>query len=75
METERITLRLPKSLVQHMDLILETGEFMTRSELIRHAIGDYINQRSERLIEKAEKLKQVQEINATNAEALAYLQK
>jgi len=75
MDTERVTLRLPKIYLQQIDLLLSTGDFMTRSEVIRHAISEYIENHSSRMIEKANKLREMQQIAATNITTEEYLKK
>ena len=62
METDRITIRLPKIYLQQIDLFIRSGEFLTRSEVIRHAVNEFINNHAGRIIEKADKLKKVQQL-------------
>lgn len=37
---ERVTLRIPKSQLEQVEELVETGEFPNRSEAIRHAVRD-----------------------------------
>lgn len=65
METQRLTIRLPQHLVNAIDIFVKTGEFATRSEVIRRALNEYISNYSSAMLEKAEKIKKVQELKFT----------
>ncbi len=71
----RITIRLPTTLINHIDLFIRAGEFMTRSEVIRHAVNDYINKHAESILEKAEKIKKVQELKTAIDAIEPYIKK
>ncbi|MFW6120010.1 MAG: ribbon-helix-helix domain-containing protein [Petrotogales bacterium] len=75
METDRITIRLPKIYLNQIDLFIKAGEFMTRSEVIRHAVNEYISNHAGRIIEKADKLKKVQELGAAVEAIEPYVKK
>lgn len=75
METDRITIRLPQIYLCQIDLFIKAGDFMTRSEVIRHAVNEYINNHSSRIIEKADKLKKVQELGAAVEALEPYIKK
>ena len=62
METQRITIRLPQHHIHSIDLFVRAGEFSTRSEVIRRAVNEFITNYANSLIEKAEKIKQVQQL-------------
>lgn len=40
---ERVTLRLPQKHIDHLDALAEDGEFPNRSEAIRAAVRDLLN--------------------------------
>ena len=75
MENDRITIRLPRIYLRQIDLFIRVGEFSTRSEVIRHAVKEYIGEQSDRVTERAEKLKKVQELEATVEAIEPYMKK
>jgi len=75
MDTDRITIRLPQIYLRQIDMFIRVGEFSTRSEVIRHAVKDYISRESERIVERAEKLKKVQELEAAVEAIEPYMKK
>lgn len=75
MENDRITIRLPQIYLRQIDLFIRAGEFNTRSEVIRHAVNEFISSYSNRLIEKADKLKKVQELEAAVEALEPYMKK
>ena len=75
METNRITIRLPQICLQQVDLFIKAGEFLTRSEVIRQAVNEYIRNHSGRIIEKADKIKKVQELGAAVEALEPYVKK
>ena len=44
---ERVTLRIPKQQIEEVEQMVETGEFPNRSEAIRAAVRDMLNEQSE----------------------------
>lgn len=50
-ETERVTLRLPVSDLAALDIFVETGQFMNRSDVIRAAIKDFVRSRAKEVKE------------------------
>jgi len=48
MQMERVTLRIPKQQVEEVERMVETGEYPNRSEAIRAAVRDMINEESDR---------------------------
>ena len=75
METDRITIRLPQIYLRQIDIFIGLGEFSTRSEVIRHAIKEYISSQSDRIVQRADKLKKVQELEATVEAIEPYIKK
>ena len=75
MEKQRITLRLPQHDIHSIDLFVRAGEFATRSEVIRHAVNDFIKKHADSLIEKAEKVKKVQELEMAVESIEPYMKK
>jgi len=75
METDRITIRLPRRYLNQIDIFIRAGEFMTRSEVIRHAVKEYIINQSDRFVERADKLKKVQELETAVEAVEPYMKK
>jgi Arc/MetJ-type ribon-helix-helix transcriptional regulator len=67
METQRITIRLPQHDIRSIDLFIRAGEFATRSEVIKN----YANN----IIEKADKIKKVQELELAVESIEPYMKK
>ncbi|WP_435196012.1 ribbon-helix-helix domain-containing protein [Natronomonas sp. EA1] len=44
---ERVTLRIPKQQIEEVERMVDTGEFPNRSEAIRSAVRDMINEQTE----------------------------
>jgi Arc/MetJ-type ribon-helix-helix transcriptional regulator len=44
---ERVTLRIPKQQIEEVEQMVETGEFPNRSEAIRSAVREMINEQGE----------------------------
>ena len=44
---ERVTLRIPKQQVEEVERLVDSGEFPNRSEAIRSAVRDMINEQEE----------------------------
>ncbi|EFW90563.1 transcription regulator [Haladaptatus paucihalophilus DX253] len=44
---ERVTLRIPKQQIEEVEQMVETGEFPNRSEAIRAAVRDMLNEHDE----------------------------
>jgi len=44
---ERVTLRIPKQQIDEVEQMVETGEFPNRSEAIRSAVREMLNERDE----------------------------
>jgi len=72
METVRITVRLPLHLVNAVDALTGIGAYTTRSEVVRHALVDFIEKHSDEIRDMVEKIKKVQEIKATVSEIEEY---
>ncbi len=75
MDTDRITIRLPKIYLRQIDIFIRAGEFSTRSEVIRHAVNEYINTYASRILEKADRIKKVQELEAAVEALEPYMKK
>jgi Arc/MetJ-type ribon-helix-helix transcriptional regulator len=75
MENNRITVRLPELHLRQIDLLIRAGEFTTRSEVIRHAVKEYVANYANRIIEKAETIKKVQELEAAVETLEPYMKK
>lgn len=50
-ETERVTLRLPVNDLALIDVFVEAGQFMNRSDVIRAAIKDFVRSRAKEVQE------------------------
>ena len=44
---ERVTLRIPKQQIEAVEQLVETGEFPNRSEAIRSAVREMINEQAD----------------------------
>jgi Arc/MetJ-type ribon-helix-helix transcriptional regulator len=75
METQRVTVRLPSHQVRAMDTFIKLGEFTSRSEVMRAAISRFIDDVTEELFEKAERLKKIQQLEARTSELEKYWKK
>ncbi|MFB6171629.1 MAG: ribbon-helix-helix domain-containing protein [Haloarculaceae archaeon] len=45
---ERVTLRIPKQQIEEVEQMVETGEFPNRSEAIRSAVREMLNEQDDR---------------------------
>jgi len=61
-ETTRLTIRLPTRYVHLIDTFIRLGEFSSRSEVMRRALIDFVANYANDLLEKADKLKKIQEL-------------
>ena len=68
METQRVTVRLPVHQIRAIDTFIRLGEFASRSEAVRAAVSSLINDITERVYEKAETLKKIQQLEAYTTE-------
>jgi Arc/MetJ-type ribon-helix-helix transcriptional regulator len=75
MEKHRITIRLPQHDLHSIDLFIRAGEFSSRSEVVRHAVNDFIKNYASKVIEKAEKIKKVQELEMAVESIEPYMRK
>ena len=75
METVRVTVRLPLHLVNAIDSLTQIGAYTTRSEVVRHALVDFIDKHSDEIREMVEKIKRVQEIKAAVSAVEEYAKK
>lgn len=57
--TERVTLRLPVQDLQELDLYISLGHGTSRSEAIRIAIREWLDQARAKAIAKAQQMEQV----------------
>jgi Arc/MetJ-type ribon-helix-helix transcriptional regulator len=75
MDNERITVRLPKRDISAIDAFIDLGEFATRSEVIRHAVRDYLRKSTSDILESAQKIKEMQQLQQEIKSIESYLQK
>ncbi len=68
-ETEKITIRLPKSFVRRIDFLVDMDDFPSRSEAIRSGVRDMLYHRVDLVAEKVEKMAE-QEQKMAKAEAI-----
>ncbi|MES3518059.1 MAG: ribbon-helix-helix domain-containing protein [Natronomonas sp.] len=45
---ERVTLRIPKQQIEEVERMVDTGEFPNRSEAIRAAVREMLNEQEEK---------------------------
>ena len=62
MKKQRITIRLSQQDISSLDLFVRAGGFATRSEVIRRAISEYIKNYADEIVDKASKIRKVQEM-------------
>lgn len=60
-ETEKITIRLPKSYLTTLDFLVRVDDFPSRSEAIRTAVRDMIYERVDIVMEKIKRLQDLKE--------------
>lgn len=75
MDNERITIRLPKRDLDSIDLLIEVGKFTSRSEVIRHALYDFVNNQTQTVLDNAEKIKKVKQFKQEIESIRPYLKK
>ena len=75
MEKNRITIRLPQHDLHSIDLFIRAGEFSSRSEVIRHAVNEFIQNYANKVIEKAEKIRKVQQLENAVESIAPYMKK
>jgi len=75
MEKNRITIRLPQHDLRSIDLFIRAGEFSSRSEVIRHAVNEFIQNYANKVIEKAEKIRKVQQLENAVESIEPYMKK
>jgi len=75
MEKNRITIRLPQHDLHSIDLFIRAGEFSSRSEVIRHAVNEFIQNYANKVIEKAEKIRKVQQLENAVESIEPYMRK
>ena len=63
-DSEKITIRIPKRDLRHIDLIMRLDGYSSRSEVIRAAIREFTDNRVDFLLEKMEKLERTEEKKA-----------
>ncbi len=68
METEKVTVRLPVQQISAIDMFIRLGEFASRSEAIRRALSMLIEEMAEKMYEKMDLIKRLQEIEAMTEE-------
>lgn len=64
--TERVTLRVPESDLEQVEMLVELGEFANRSEAIRQAIKDLIRSRADQVQEDVEAREKIQDAYTRN---------
>jgi len=75
MESQRITIRLSHRDIHSLDLFVRAGEFATRSEVVRRAVNEFIKNHADNIIETADKLKKVQELELALESMEPYMKK
>lgn len=75
MENDRITIRLPPNDLKQIDVLIQIGEASTRSEVIRHAVKEYLDNHTTRILERVEQFKKLQEFGAAGDKLAPYIKK
>jgi Arc/MetJ-type ribon-helix-helix transcriptional regulator len=65
-KTEKIAVRLPKKHLELMDYLIANHEYLSRSEIIRHSVKEFLDRHVPALTEK---LKEMQKARQSMAEA------
>lgn len=61
LDTEKITVRLPKDYLTALDFLVRVKDFPSRSEAIRTALRDLIYQRLDLVMDKAKKMQDLKD--------------
>jgi len=61
LDTEKITVRLPKDYLTALDFLVRVKDFPSRSEAIRTALRDLIYQRLDMVMDKAKRMQDLKE--------------
>jgi Arc/MetJ-type ribon-helix-helix transcriptional regulator len=61
LDTEKITVRLPKDYLTAIDFLVRVKDFPSRSEAIRTALRDLIYQRLDLVMDKAKRLQDLKD--------------
>lgn len=69
-ETERVTLRLPKNDLDTLDMFIQAGEFMNRSDVIRAAIKDFVRRKAKDVQEGTEARRVLMEASSQNMQLM-----
>ncbi len=67
MTTDRITIRLPKAQLAKMDALVDLGQYATRTEVMRHALREFLEgqgEKADRTIEAEEKMQKLVKLAA-----------
>lgn len=75
MENDRITIRLPQIDLHQIDIFIRLGEFTTRSEVVRHAVKEYIENHTTRILARVDKFKKIQELETAAGILEPYMKK
>ena len=68
MESEKITIRLPMHLIHAVDTFIRIGELSTRTEAIRRALQQFVEDMAKDLDKKTEMWKQIRELESVTEE-------
>ncbi len=75
-ETEKVTIRLPKSYLDRIDFLTEMDDFPSRTEAIRTAVRDMLYYRVDLVAEKVQEMaEQEQKMAQAKAVREEYLKK
>lgn len=69
-KTEKIAVRLPKKHLEFMDYLIANHEYNSRSEVIRHAVKEFLDKHVPALTEKLKKMQEARQsmVEAKNIE-------
>ena len=67
--SDRVTVCLPKKMINEMDNIIVIGEYRTRSDIVREAVKCFINSKVKEIAEIFEAKEKLQKIAARTIEA------
>jgi len=59
-DSEKVTIRLPRSFLRRIDYLVEVDDFSSRSEAIRTAVRDLVYARAELVPDKVSKMQRIE---------------
>lgn len=67
-KTDRITVRIPMTMIQNMDALVDVGTYRNRTDIVYNALKDFLHQQGTKAKETVEAEKGMLELKALAAE-------